>query len=218
VKALVDSVTGTVVGTYEAPLNFSVSGKYVIDVPDDFNVAASGPSPATLMADKVLGFQSLHPSYTQAVSDELMDLTMVDLALSTRILAGPGKRTAVLPGGVLMTAPFNITVPSLTSLCVHWSGFFVYRDNATPPVGVPASLKLPPARIMHDYDGFTFTPANPADFGVELRDAAGSGLLVGVPGPDEEFAYAAATPLTARLRFVNSSGAPFHLSDWILLA
>ena len=217
-KALVDRTTGTVIGTYAAPLNFSLSGKYVVDVPDEFGVVPSDQSVATLAANKVLGFQSLHPTYTQALSDELLDLTKVDLSLSVRIIAGPQKRTAILPAGYVMTAPFSITVPSLTSLCVHWSGIFQYVDGATPSVGVPASLKLPPARIMQDYDGTSFLPYDPTILSAELWNAAGNAPLIGVPAMDEEFAYAAATPLTARLRFLNSSGSPFFLSDWILLA
>lgn len=215
-KVLIDNATNTVIGSYLAPIDFSVSGKSVVDVPDNFGVKASTSVVADLLTQKVVAFKAQHPALPQAFSDELFDLTKVDTGLSSRIVAGDRKRTSVLPGGYLMTAPFTITVVSLTLVCVHWSGFTMYSDSGPPTVAKP-----PPSRLLMDYDpGLPgFVPFDPTTFAVSMMDSTGTIPLIAGPIPlDTEVSYASVTPLTVRLKFLNTGAVPARLSDWIFLA
>ena len=113
-----------------------------------------------------------------------------------------------------MTAPFTIAVVTLVNVCAHWSGFTAYHDPGPPSVAKP-----PPSRLLHDYDPTLpgFVPFDPTTFTVSLMDSTG-GVTLAPLVLDTEVAYAAATPVNVRLKFVNTGTVPASLSDWIFLA
>lgn len=213
-KALVDKSTGTIVGSYAQPLDFSISGKIVIDIPDSFGIAPSTNVVSALIADKVAAFEDLHPSLTESHYDELFTTAMIDATLSSRVIIGPDKRSAIMPAGWLMTNPIAIAGPGVkTTVCVHWSGH-------TTCLEYQSAAKSPPNRVLLDYDpGLPgFSNFDPMNFGTYLMDSTGAVTLAGPFTVDYETTVAPlVTPLSVRLKFVNVGTRTAHLSDWILM-
>jgi hypothetical protein len=199
-----------------------VSGKYVIDVPPEAGpVQLRSQNPSVAIADKVAALRALHPAMSQALSDELLDLSKVDLSLSIGVTAGPLKGTVVRPGGRLVTTVQSLTVGTLTRVAARWYGFRLVRTRPPPPPGPPPPPSVfPPEAMLYNYDpGLPgFVEFNPASFAVDLVDATGASVLV--PGllSGVETLYSAATPLSCRLRFTNVMSVPYFVSDWLLLA
>ena len=205
-KVLVDSSAGTIRGTFSEPLNFSISGHYIVDVPAAVNVEASSQSVSDLVSAKLGAFRTLHPLLVNSFSDEFLDAAKVDSSMSTRIVTGINKRTAILPGGVLFTIPMTPIV-GVTKVFLHYAGFSVYRD-----VGVPPS---PPAsKVLYNYDsavgGFVDSTSS-----IIASITDGAGTLSSTPPPDTEYAVGAPSPF--RLSFTNTTSKVMHMSDWVLL-
>lgn len=210
-KFLVGSLDGKVRSTHEAPLNFSISGKFVVDSPPGLPVRADTDSLTDLVNAKVAAFKAAHPSLQNAHYDELLAVPNVDAAASSRFGTGPDKRTVILPGGSVVTNPLAIAAPT-TSVFVHWYGFTLYSEPGA------LSAQPPPSRLLYNFNPVLsdFEEFSPSTFTVAIRDSANTTTLL-TPVPDAEQAFAFG-PGSIRLRFTNSSADRiFHLSDWILL-
>lgn len=214
-KVLVDSQNGEIQGVYNSPLNFSVSGKYIINVPVGAgSVPVDNNDPLLLIAAKKSALMALHPTLPQAFSDEFLDISMIDQILSFGVVAAPNKGTFVMPGGVLMTDIMVLTVPILSRVSVTYDGFLLNRN-------VEQSLEQPdPASLLYGWDpgSSSFVDFGPGIFQVDMMDLAGALVLVPNMQSGLEYLYADPTPLSVRLRFTNLSMVPWHLSDYLLLA
>jgi len=214
-KVLVDSQSGEIQGVYNSPLNFSVSGKYIVNVPTGAgSVPMDSNDPLLLIAAKKSALMALHPTLPQSFSDEFLDISLVDQTLSLGIVAAPNKGTFVMPGGVLMTDTMLLTVPILTRVSVTYDGFLLNRN-------VEQTLEQPdPASLLYGWDpgSSSFVDFGSGIFQVDIMDLAGAVVLVPSMQSGLEYLYANPTPLSVRLRFTNLSMVPWHLSDYLLLA
>ena len=206
-KVLVDSVANLVRGTYKEPLTFSISGHYVIDIPAAISVEAFTPNPADLVAAKLAAFSAAHPLLPNFFVDEMLDVSQVDLSMSSRIVAGPLKRTAILPGGTLFTNPLTPAV-GVGKVFLHYSSFSVYRDVGGPPT--PGA-----SRMLYNYDPSlaNFVTSSTADLTVSVTNSLGA--VSSTPPPDAE--YVVGVPSPFRLSFTNTTSRVLHLSDWLFL-
>lgn len=210
-KFLVGTQDGKVRGTHEAPLNFSISGRYVIDVPPGLAVKAQTDSVADLVTAKLDAIRAEHPSFSGTVFDELLATPNVDPAQSTRYAVGPNKRTKILPGGSIVTNPIPFAAP-ITRVYIAWYGFLLHSDPG------PSSATPGPPRLLYNYNPLlpAFEDFDPSVFGVAIRDSTNtSTLLSAVSGAEQNFVFG---PGSVRLRFTNlSPDLTYHLSDWVLL-
>ncbi len=209
-KYLVDTTTGLIRGSYRPPLNFSVSSRYVMDVPDSLGVQAQTSSVADLITAKLNGFQVAHPTLVGNVFDELLATPAVDIAQSSRILTGPNKRTAILPGGVLVTTVQTIA-PSFTMVFGHWNLFTLFSDPG-PVTATPA-----PPRLLYNFSAGVFAEIPPSIMTVEIRNSINTSTLATL-APDTAVNFAGGPAFSFRLRFTNNDALKtYHLSDWVLL-
>lgn len=208
-KFLVDPSGDLVRGAYNAPLDFSISGKYVVDVQDGIEVRASTSSVTDLIAAKVSAIKAEHPTLMEHLNDEFLTTSQIDVAASTRIMAGPSKRAMILPGGRLVTTALVIPT-AFTSVMAHWYGFRLHSHPG------PVTPTPEPPRLLYNHDGTNFITFDPTSFLVELRNSTNTATHVTL-SQDVEASFSQATPFTFRLRFTNNAVVPLHLSDWTLL-
>jgi hypothetical protein len=206
-KVLVDSRTDEIRGYYKEPLDFSVSGRYVIDVPPglypETNVVTD------LIIAKINRYKSYHPTLTNVLSDELLAVPNVDLTESSGIITGPNKRTVILPNGYIHTNSMAFVAPT-TKAFIHLHGF---------TLEVNPSTSKEPGRLLYNYDQLTssFFDFDPALFKIEIVDAVHphASQYTFTAADTEESAVVATNPI--RLKFTNLGTIPYHLSDWMLL-
>jgi hypothetical protein len=228
-KFLIGTLDGKVRSAHNPPLDFSISGRYVVDVPQDLSVEAKTDSLPELLHEKVVAIQNRAavrqvPSGTQlkfALSDELLVVPNVDAVLSARCMLGPNKRSALMKNGVLWTNP--LLVSATTSYAYfHWYGFRLWADEGPePPAAVP--VRPDPPRVLYNYDPVaqSFIEFNPGDLTVEVW-SVGSGpsfapvarLLTASYEVVQAFSFASGN---VRLKFINNLPATIWLSDWLFL-
>jgi hypothetical protein len=239
-KVLVDSLTNKITGVFNEPLDFDISGHYVIDI--STLIASVVPGSDNSVPDLITAKNTAWTAYAQSfatfpagtpttVSDELigsvgsiyMD-SNVSLATggSTGVEVGtvgtspPNKRVVVRPGGTILTNPISIS-GTPTRFFFHYTGFTLYRaavDPANPTNPTPG-----PSKMLYDYD-----PTAPG-----FKSFQNSIFTVAVCQPTTPFSNLL-SPVTAdavnnfpggatsiRLKFTNTSALPYHLSDWVLV-
>lgn len=220
-KILVDPATNTIHGVYEEPLQFDISGHYVIDIPPQISSVAPTPannnSVSDLLTQKVdawIAYFSLVLAGS-AFSDELLTSPNVDSANSTGVETGPNKRTVIYPGGILLTNPISIAAGAHQT-CLHYGGFSLYRS----PVDIndPTSI-TPISKLLYGYNPNTsaFETFDNATFTVSVCNPGGPFTDIATPVPDSPTPTNITYPATFRLKFINNSTLPYHLSDWYLV-
>lgn len=215
-KVLVDIQSwpqpGKVRGAYNPPLNFSVSGKYVINVPPEAgSIDVDTASPTQIITNKTNALMALHPLMSQSIGDEFLTTSLIDTSsLTVGTICAPNKGVVVFPGGVLTTSIRTITVPSLTRVSVVYYGFRLGRE---------LPLDNGPAPVLYNWDGSSFIDFGPGIFDVDIMDSSGLGAPL-IPNLESgvEYPYAVATPLGVRLRFTNLTTDFWYLSDYLLMA
>lgn len=208
-KFLVDEVSGLVKGAYEHPLDFSISGNYVVDVPTFLGVQATTTSPADLATAKVNALKTVHSSLTNSFNNEFLLSASVDASLSTEYSVGPNKRISLLPGGVVQT-PQIVTTASMAKIFVHFS-VFTLASVASTGSGAGAS------RLLYNYvPGTGFVEPSLSSVVVAVMNAAGAASLLTVT-PDAEQTFTQSSGFTFRLRFTNNGTSRIWLSDWVVL-
>lgn len=213
-KVLVDTQSGNVQGIYNSPLGFSISGKYVINIP-----ASAGPvpidiNPSTVITSKVSALSALYPLMSQALNDEFLDISMIDPLLSSKLVTAPNKGTTLLPGGYLMTSILTITVPTLNRIALLYFGSLLNRD-------VKQVLTQPdPASLLYEWDpgSSSFVEFGSGIFQVDMMDSTGTIVLIPNLDSGKEYLYPDITPLGVRLRFTSLAAIPWRISDYLLLA
>lgn len=210
-KFLVGTQDGKIRGTHEAPMDFSISGRYVINVPPGLAVKAQTDLVSDLVNAKLDAIRAEHPTFTGTVYDELLAVPNVDPAQSTLYAVGPNKRTKILPGGSVVTNPIPFAAP-ISRVYSAWYGFILYSDPG------PSSSSPVPPRLLYNYNPAVsgFEEFDPTVFSVAVRDSTNTSTLLSLASNSEQnFAFG---PGSIRLRFTNSSpDIAFHLSDWVLL-
>lgn len=214
-KVLVDRQTSLLRAAYKDGITFSTSGLFVVDFPDAADTEAFTQSLSGILTQKVNNFKTAHPSLPLAVSDELLTTAQVDTALSSRYRTGVQKRTAIRPGGVLMTQPFAVGAPlaSITKVFFHFSLFTLYLDP-----GPASELKPQPSKLLYNYDPAVpgFAEPSLSDVTCSLMNAAGNTAL-GTFTPDTEQSFVSALA-SFRVRFTNTSSTKtYYVSDWLTL-
>lgn len=213
-KALVDTAVGLIRGTYVEPLLFSISGRFVIDIPSQIGIIPGDNVVADLIAAKVAAFQGVS-GLSNNVYDELLTSPNVDSANSNGVIIGPNKQTVILPGGMLLTNPIA-AVPSTYTIYLHYYGFILYRAAVDP--SDPTSATPGPSKMLYNYDPIVpgFAPFQNSTFTVSIAQAAFPFTDINIPTPDTRVP-SVAIPASFRMKFINTSSEAFHLSDWILL-
>ena len=212
-KVLVDSQNGNIQGVYNTPLKFSISGKYVIDVPPEVGNITIGVDPLVLIAAKQSALMSLHPTLLQTIGDEFLDISLIDQALSSRAVVAPNKGMVIMPGGSVMTTIMALLVPDLSVVSVIYHGFLLNRDIQQVPD------QTEPSPILYGWDptSSSFVDFGPGVFQVDVMDSTGSVVLVADLQTGVEYPYLDSTPLDVRLRFTSLVTIPWYLSDYLLL-
>ena len=215
-KFLVDRTDGKIRSTHEHPLEFSVSGRYVIDVPTSLQVRTDTDVVADLVTEKINGYKALHPALPNHINDELLTTPSVDtgVGVSVRYLTGPDKRTAILPGGHVWT---NATTVAgvMGNVFPHWYGFTLFSDS-----GVVGPDGPRPSPLLHNFNPVSaqFEEFLPAKFKVDLYEDVGPFLFKATLSPDVSQVVGGMTGATVRLRFENlDPDRIWYLSDWLLL-
>lgn len=213
-KYLVDKLEGTIRSVHEHPLNFSVSGKYVIDVATFLQIRPDTDVVGDLITEKVSRYKALQPSLIVDFYDELLAAPNVDVTpgVSSRYVYGRNKRVAILPGGFVWT---NVIVwpGAPTTIWSHWNGFTLYDDvDVVGPDGPGPS----PVRYNYNPVSSLYEEFVPAKFKVEVYDSTMSTLEATLLS-DTVQAFSPST-LSNRLRFENlDPDRIWYLSDWIVL-
>lgn len=213
-KVLVDRQTSLMKAAYEDTIKFSTSGLFVVDYPDQPGEDAFVQDLSGLITQKVDNFKEAHPTLPLAFNEEFLTTAGVDASLSSRYSVGAGKKTAVRPGGVLMTQPFAVGAPltSITKLFFHFSLFTLYLDPGLQSDPVPQ-----PSKLLYNYDPSSgFVEPNLADVTCSLMNSAGdTSLLTLLRDTEQTFASALAS---FRIRFTNGSATKtYYVSDWLTL-
>ena len=190
-KFLVDRTDGKIRSTHEHPLEFSMSGKYVIDVPTSLQVRTDTDVVADLVNEKISQYKALHPTLPNHINDELLTTPSVDtgVGVSIRYLTGSDKRTAILPGGVVWTNAIAVA-STMGNVFPHWYGFTLFSD---PGVAGPDGPR--PNPLLHNFNPVSaqFEEFLPAKFKVDLYEDTGSFIFKATLTPDAEQTVAAMT-------------------------
>jgi hypothetical protein len=163
-----------------------------------------------LLGEKLDAFKALHAGLPLSIGDELITTPNVDTTMSSRIITGPGKRTAIYPGGSVVTNLINIAAP-ITTVFSHWHGFLL---DSVPSAASPPD----PDKLLHGFDplSISFQPFSPTIFSVAIRNDLNT-ITVSSLNLDSEQSIALA-PANYRLRFTNiTTNQTWFLSDWLLL-
>lgn len=214
-KYLVDSFTNLVKSGHTPPLDFSISGHYVFDVPDALGVIPESTSVASLEASKMGAFLAAHPSLPNYSNDEYISSLRVDPAESTRFLQGDKKRTTIFPNGGQLTTNPLVMSGTITTVFIHLNAFTLYSEPATPPISGGAPV---PNRLLYNYDPIltNFFDFDPSDITIEIRDSANTTTLATIT-PDTEQAFVSAAA-NLRLRFTNTNlNRSYYISDWVFM-
>lgn len=213
-KFLIDQSNDEVRSEHQFPMDFSVSGHYVVDVPNFLQVKAQTTSVTDLIAAKITAFKAAHPTLPNDIGDEFIASPNVDQASSAFFTEGPGKRTILFPGaGFIYTDPIAIA-GTITTVFPHWHGFRLFSEPAT----APASGAPPPDRLLYNFDEGTsaFEDFIPSTFAVEIVDAGSLATLLAL-SPDVEQAFAFG-PGSVRILIANlDPDNAWYLSDWLIL-
>ena len=167
-------------------------------------------NPNDLITKKIDGFKSEHPTLTNAVFDELISAPNLDSAQSTRFMHGIQKRTAMFPGGSIVTNLINVATPA-TTIFAHWHGFLLASK--------PAISSTPGAdELLHGWDSSIsmFSPFADSTFTLEIRNSTNTATVATITMDTEQSVALPAADY--RLRFTNNSlDRVYFLSDWLLL-
>ncbi len=225
-KFLIGTLDGKIRSVHNPPLTFSISNRFVIDVPQDLDVLAKTDSVPELIYEKTVAFRNRPglSGLTFAQTDELLDVPNIDPALSTRCFVGKNKRCALFPGGTLVTGPVPI-LTRVSQIWFHWYGFSLWTDQGPqPPASVPE--RPAPPKVLYNYDptSESFVEFNYNDLDVEVWNFAYDTKLldasyetVQYSDPSPYFSWTSAAPVNVRLKFTNNSDKIIHLSDWLFL-
>ena len=215
-KILVDKQTDVIRGRYEEPLDFSISGRYVIDLPEGFGINPQTDSVATLLQEKINTFIRLHPALPNFFYDELLaapppNIDPALVAHTQRYMVGPNKRTAILPGGSVTTNIIT-TIAGFSTVFLHLHGFILHSEPGSSLATHPE-----PSRLLYNHTGSGFITFDYNDFLIEYWDAAMGGVLF-TPTPEAEETWVQGAPLNFRIKFTNiHASRVYYLSDWIFL-
>ena len=213
-KFLVDKLEGTIRSVHDHPMDFSISGRYVIDVATSLQIKPDTDLVGDLLTEKVSRYKAQQPSLIVDVSDELLAAPNIDVTpgTSSRYVFGRNKRVAILPGGHVWT---NVIVwpGAPTTIWSHWYGFTLHDDvNVVGPDGPR------PSPILYNFNPISsqFEEFVAAKFKVEVYDSTMSTLEATLIS-DNVQAFSPST-LSNRLRFENlDPDRTWYLSDWIVL-
>lgn len=171
-KFLVNRSDNLVRSAHAEPVHFSVSGRYLIDVPDSLTVKAKTGTLQDLIDEKLKAFRTqlaATVNLTHTVYDELIspaDFLIspgIDLSRCLYYSFGPGKRVEILPNGYVLTNSITVSV-DISAIFVHWYGFTLYSN--------PGSLSdtPQPPQLLYNYDvnAADFVAFNPNDFEVSI--------------------------------------------------
>jgi hypothetical protein len=217
-KILVDAQTDAVRGRYEEPLDFSISGRYVIDIPAGFGIDPTTSSLASLIQEKIDTFVRLHPALPNNFYDEFLTAPPpnVDPTNSTRYFVGPNKRTALLPNGGEIVTNTLTTIAGFNTTYFHIHGFLLYSEPGDSSASHPS-----PSRLLYNYNGTAFETFDYNDFLIEYHNTpyAPPGSLIQTVTPeleDTSWIEVGAKSFVIRIRNINTSRI-YYLSDWMFL-
>lgn len=207
---LVDKATNIIKSVHQFPMRFSISGRYVINIPTGLQVTPETSSVADLLTKKVNAYLSAHPTMQNVLNDELITAPNVDSSQSSRFMVGDQKRTAMFPGGSIVTNLLNFAAP-VSNIFIHWHGYLLScKPNLATNPG--------PDDLLHGFNLLTstFQEFDATVFTVAIRNSTNTATLATLQMDSEQSVVLA--PGNYRLRFTNNSlDKIYFLSDWLLL-
>lgn len=216
-KFLIGTMDGKVRSAHNPPLNFSISNRYVVDVPQDLSVLAQTDSLSQLIFEKVVGIgnRTACRGLPFVFNDELTLVPNIDETQCSKCFIGPNKRCAMFPGGKLVTNLIPVSV-QIANIYFHWYGFLLNSDEGPqPPSDIP--VRPEPPRTLYNYDVVTksFVDFNPDDVKLEMVDSTNTTVLITAVYESLQQPSGTVGPANVRLRFTNLSDRIIYLSDWI---
>lgn len=203
---------GRILGFHDGIISSSVAGLIVVDG-GDLLVNGKHPDIAAVMLAKAAALRQ-RSGLNQIQADDMMGPLHVDISQSTKIFFGPKRRTAMQPGGRIVTLPIFLAPlgPSGFRFVANWTGFFLYMSTADEGGGIA------PNQLLYNFDTVSnqFLEFDPSTFTVEVRDSLNTITLVTLSFNTSIIS----PPLPAgnyRFRFTNNHPSRiFNLSDWII--
>jgi hypothetical protein len=213
-KYLVEDPSQEVRSGFQFPLRSSVSGHFVVDVPNELGVVVESSSLVDLVDSKITAYQRIYTDLTGVLNDEFLDASGVDTtALSSGFIAGGNKGVALLPGGHFQT-PVMTIMSSFSKVFFHLSLFTLFRES--PGIFDPYPG---PSRTLYGYDATLadFVEPSPSLVQASIMDSTGASELLAMTS-DFQHSFAQSGPFNFRMRFTNTSVTQIlYLSDWLLL-
>lgn len=213
-KYLVEDTSNEVRAGLRFPINSSIAGHFVIDVPDGLGISPSTSTASDLISMKQLAVKAVHPTLTGSLFEEFLDISSVDQdpSLSFNYKIGPNKRTAILPGGQIMT-PTMTLVGSSAKVFFSFLLFTLGRRAPSVAANYPG-----PSDLLYCYDESTSTFSDPGvtPVNVTMMDSSGTSPVAALA--NNVVATLGGTNTSFRLRFVNTSSIyTFYMQEWSLL-
>ncbi len=212
-KFLIEEASGKVKAGMEFPLDFSVSGHFVVDSPTSLGVVPDGNVLSNLLARKLAAYKAANPTLPYSLNDEFLTAAGVDTTLSDGVLLGSNKRVGLLPSGRLQTTLLT-ALNSFSSVLLHFHLFSLCHRVPAPLDDSPG-----PKPLLYSYDPGLSGYAEPALSSVtaELMDPAGAVSYLTFT-PDVKQSFPQAAPYDFRIRFTNTTSRILFLSDWTFLS
>jgi hypothetical protein len=214
-RYLVDDATQEVRAGFQFPLQSSIAGHFVVDVPDELGVVPESSFLPDLLDAKLNAYLAAHSNLPTGKSGEFLGPVSaeVDVSLSSGCFLGPNKKVALLPGGHVQTT-VNSLLGVFTKIFLHYGVFTLFQDSPDIGADYPG-----PSRTLYGWDSsvLNFVEPDPAIVQVSLMDSTGAVTLVPTMFSDSIISYASGN-LATRLKFLNTSATrTLYLSDYYLL-
>lgn len=202
-------------GYRQHPLDFSVSGQYIIDVDNSLPVIPSDDptlSSSDLITLKTQAYQRKYPQFGNIENDEFLDLgSSVDQTESDLFAFGTLKKTRMFPGGSIVTDPIVIG-SVITEVFTHWYGFLLHQDTGS------VAPNPEPNRVLYNYNSILsdFEEFDPSTFTAEIRNSTNTATLLTLTS--DTIQPLVFGPGSIRLRFTNTHPTlTYGISDWVLM-
>jgi len=198
-----------VIGFSSKPLNYSVSGLYIVDIDSAIHPLPdlTGNSVSDLLTAKEDAYKALTGLTSTYLSEEHTS-TKVEQSLSSKYISGFPKKTELLGLGSIVTSSFALGGIA-TKLYCHWK-------PATYDIAQGSAFDPSWTRYNWDAGSSSYINYDPSLFTVELRDLANS-VTIFTFTADTLHSGLSVPNASYRLRFTNTAAARYTLSDWYLL-
>jgi len=209
VKYLVDDATQQVRYGFQPPLRSSMSGHFVVDVPDELGVVPVTSVLLDLTSAKESAYQAAYPTLPNVLSDEFLSSATTYTPQSDKYIVGSNKRMAIRPLGRIQTTGQLLT-GNFTKVFLHFGVFTLSQVSPDAGADYPG-----PSRTLLNWNGAVFEEPNPNSVTVEMKNSSNNTIA---SLPLDSVVSFSGSNVSFRLDFFNSDpDKTLYLSDYYLL-